>query len=301
MHLKSKANKHSTEIAAAPLKVSEVKRAIRVMFSRWMVVFGTIIILALIVLAVFAPLIAPCNPLEQNLPIGLQQPSSSHLLGTDVLGRDTLSRLIYGARISLIVGIVVVCIAGSIGMVLGLIAGYSGNLINNLIMRIMDAEMSIPALVLALVIGTALGGGLKNVMISLGIALVPIYCRLMCGQVLSIKEKDFITAVRAIGAKDSLIMFRHILPNSFPPLLVLITLNMGVAILAEAGLSFLGFGISPPTPAWGSMVSDGYKYLLTNPLLSIAPGIAIILVVLSFNLVGDGLRDALDPRLRGTL
>jgi ABC-type dipeptide/oligopeptide/nickel transport system permease subunit len=212
-----------------------------------------------------------------------------------------LSRVIYGTRISLLVGILVIGIASLIGMSMGIVAGYFSGWINNVIMRITDAMMSLPPLVLALAIASALGGGLKDVILSLGIAMVPGYCRLMCGQVLSIKEDDYITVARAMGASDTRIMLRHILPNAFPPLLVLLTLTVGSAILSEAGLSFLGIGVSAGTATWGSMVSDGYKYLFTNPLLSFAPGIAITLVVLSFNMVGDGLRDALDPRLRGTL
>lgn len=301
MKSESKVNDRYGEIAKAPPKVSEARRIIKVMFSRWLVVFGSVIILALIVAAIFAPLIAPYDPIQQDLSIALQQPSSEHLLGTDWLGRDVLSRIIYGTRISIMVGLIAVGIACIIGMSLGLVAGYFGRLTNNIIMRIIDAMMSLPPLVLALAISAALGGGLRNVMISLGIAMVPIYCRLMCGQVLTVKTNDYITAANVIGTNDFKMMLRHILPNSFPPLLVLITLNFGQAILAEAGLSFLGIGISPPTAAWGSMVSEGYKYLFNNPILSFAPGIAIVLVVLSFNMVGDGLRDALDPRLRGII
>jgi peptide/nickel transport system permease protein len=301
MQSESKVNDRYGEIATAPPKVSEARRIIKVMFSRWLVVFGAVIILALIVVAIFAPLIAPYDPIQQDLSIALQQPSSDHLLGTDWLGRDVLSRIIYGTRISIMVGVIAVGIACIIGMSLGLVAGYFGRWTNNIIMRIIDAMMSLPPLVLALAISSALGGGLRNVMISLGIAMVPIYCRLMCGQVLTVKTNDYITAANVIGTNDFKMMLRHILPNSFPPLLVLITLNLGQAILAEAGLSFLGIGISPPTAAWGSMVSEGYRYLFNNPILSFAPGIAIVLVVLSFNMVGDGLRDALDPRLRGII
>lgn len=287
--------------AGTTFQVSEARRIMRVMFSRWIVVFGMVIILIMILVAIFAPLISPYNPNKQSLETRLQQPSRDHFLGTDELGRDVLSRVIYGTRISLAVGVLVISIASLIGMSMGIVAGYFSSWINNLIMRITDAMMSLPPLVLALAIASALGGGLKDVILSLGIAMVPGYCRLMCGQVLSIKEDDYITGARALGAKDTRIMLRHILPNAFPPLLVLLTLTIGSAILSEAGLSFLGIGISPGTASWGSMVSDGYKYLFTNPLLSFAPGIAITLVVLSFNMVGDGLRDALDPRLRGTL
>jgi ABC-type dipeptide/oligopeptide/nickel transport system permease subunit len=195
----------------------------------------------------------------------------------------------------------VVCISSSIGILLGLLAGYLGSWVNNIIMRVIDAMMCLPPIVLALVLGSALGGGLKNIMISLGISLMPGYCRLMCGQALSIKQNDYITASRAMGANDGHIIFFHLLRNAFPPMLVLITIQMGTAILAEAGLSFLGLGISPPDPALGSMVSENYKYLRSNPILSFAPGIVVMLAVISFNMVGDGVRDALDPKLRGSI
>lgn len=301
MYSQVEANIHHRKSTGIPPKAGEARRIIRVMSSRGVVVFGAVVITILILMAIFAPLIAPYNPAKQNLQMVLQPLSSAHLLGTDWLGRDLLSRIIYGTRVSLAVGIGVVSIAGIIGMFLGLVAGYLGNWINTLIMRIMDAMLSLPPLVLALAIAAILGGGLTNIIISLGIAMVPGYCRLMCGQVLSIKESDYITAARVIGVKDIFIMLRHILPNAFPSLLVLITINIGTAILSEAMLSFLGIGVAPPTPAWGAMVSEGYKYLITSPVLSFAPGIAIMLVVLAFNMVGDGLRDALDPRLRGTV
>jgi peptide/nickel transport system permease protein len=168
-------------------------------------------------------------------------------------------------------------------------------------MRFIDALMTFPMILLALIFASLLGGGLKNVMIALGISLLPGYARIMCGQVLSVKETDYIIAEHALGARNLRVMLRHILPNCFPPMIVLITLQMGAAILAEAGLSFLGIGIEPPGAAWGAMVNDGYHYLITNPILSFAPGMAIMLVVFSFNMVGDGLRDALDPRLRGVI
>jgi peptide/nickel transport system permease protein len=290
-----------TSFKEAPPKTSEVLRIIKTMFRRKVVIIGAVVVFILILTAIFAAQLAPYNPIKQNLRIALQQPSSAHILGTDEIGRDILSRIIYGSRISLMVGFIVSSIACVFGTTLGLIAGYSNTVINNIIMRFIDALMAVPALVLALAIGTALGGGLKNVMISLGIALIPGYCRLVCAQVLSVKEIEYVTASRSLGANYARILLRHILPNAFPPILVLVTFNMGSAILAEAGLSFLGIGVSPPTATWGSMVSGGQQYLLTNPLLSLAPGIAIILVVVGINLVGDGLRDALDPRLRGII
>lgn len=244
---------------------------------------------------------APYDPYKISMSSSLAQPSAEHWLGTDKMGRDVLSRLIYGTQTSLLIGVVAVGVAVLIGMTVGLVTGYFGGWVDAIIMRCIDAQMAIPALVLALVFATVLGGGLANVMVSLGIAMVPAYCRLMRGQVLAVKQADYVLASRVVGANDLHIMLHSILPNCLSPMIVLITLNMGTAILSEAGLSFLGVGIAPPGAAWGSMVNDGYSYLLTNPLLSVAPGICILLVVLSFNMVGDGLRDALDPRLRGTL
>lgn len=278
---------------------SEVHRIVKVMFARKLVLAGVIIVVLMVVAAVFAPWIAPYNPYETNLKRALQPISPEHLLGTDALGRDLLSRLIFGSRTSLIVGIVSVAIAASLGMTLGMLAGFFGGKLNMVIMRLIDSLMAFPMILLALVVASILGGGLVNIMIAIGIALTSVYARLMCGQVLSIKELDFITATRAAGGKSLFIMVRHIFPNCFPPLIVLVTMQMGSAILAEAGLSYLGIGIAPPGAAWGAMVNDGYKYLLKMPMLSFAPGVAIMLVVFAFNMVGDGLRDALDPRLRG--
>jgi ABC-type dipeptide/oligopeptide/nickel transport system permease subunit len=201
----------------------------------------------------------------------------------------------------LIVGLIVVSLAAVIGMSLGLIAGFFSGWIHNVIMRFIDTLMSFPMILLALVIAALLGGGLKNVVIALTTGLVPVYARLMTGQVLTIKENDYILAEKSMGASNLRIMLKHLLPNCFPPLIVLITMMLGTTVLAEAGLSFLGVGIEPPTAAWGSMVNDGRDYLLTQPILSFAPGLAIMLTVFAFNMVGDGLRDALDPKLRGVL
>jgi ABC-type dipeptide/oligopeptide/nickel transport system permease subunit len=212
-----------------------------------------------------------------------------------------LSRIIYGSRTSLLVGIVAIFIAAAVGMLLGLIAGYFGGFTNTLIMRFIDALMTFPMILLALTIAAVLGGGLKNVVLALGVSLISPYARLMRGQAVSVKENDYVMAGRSIGASNIRIMLTYIAPNCFPPLIVLMTMMMGSAILAEAGLSFLGIGINPPGAAWGAMVSEGYRYLLTNPILSFAPGLAIMLIVFAFNMVGDGLRDALDPRLRGTI
>jgi peptide/nickel transport system permease protein len=270
-------------------------------FGRGVVIFGMVVLLALIIVAFFAPFFAPYDPYEPVLGQGLLGPSKTHLMGTDALGRDTLSRIIYGSRTSLMIGLIVVFAAAIIGVSLGLIAGYYGGWINTIIMRLIDSVMSFPMILLALVIAALLGGGIKNVIIALTVGLVPVYARLMCGQVITVKENDYIMAERAMGSNNLRIMIRHLVPNCFPPLIVLMTMMLGATILAEAGLSFLGIGVEAPIAAWGSMVSDGRDYLLRAPILSFAPGFTLMLAVFSFNMVGDGLRDALDPRLRGIL
>jgi peptide/nickel transport system permease protein len=291
----------TNDIAEVPPKVNETRRFFRVFMGRGVVIFGMVMVALFLITAIFASLIAPYDPYKRDLNNALAQPSREHMLGTDGLGRDTLSRVIFGTRTALMVGVIAVGIAAISGMTLGLLAGYFGGWVNTVIMRFIDALMSFPMLLLALVIAAVLGGGLRNVMIALGISMMSGYARLMCAQVLTIKQNEYVLAAHAVGGDNPRIMLRHILPNSFPPLIVLITMMMGMAILSEAGLSFLGIGIEAPTAAWGSMVSDGYQFLLTNPVLSFAPGIAIMLVVFGFNMVGDGLRDALDPRLRGAL
>jgi peptide/nickel transport system permease protein len=285
----------------APPKYNEWKRIIRVFYRRKLALIGLVIILLLIAMAIFAPLLAPYDPYETEITNKLAPPSSVHWLGTDSVGRDTLSRIIYASRTSLLVGIGAVGMSSVIGQLLGLIAAYYGGWVFNIIMRFIDALMSVPMLILALVIASVLGGGLRNVIIALGIGGISGHCRMMCAQVMTVKENDYVLAGQTIGVSDIRMMFRHLFPNAFPPLLVMMTIGLGATILAEAGLSFLGVGISPPEAAWGSMINDGYRYLLTNPLLSFAPGVALMLVVFGFNMMGDGLRDALDPRLRGAV
>jgi peptide/nickel transport system permease protein len=285
----------------APPRVNEWKRFRRVFFQRRIVIFGLAVIILLIFTAIFAAWVAPYDPYDQNMRGVLQQPNKAHLLGTDPLGRDTLSRLIYGTRTALAVGFITVSIAAFAGIFLGLIAGYFGGIVNMIIMRIMDLMISFPMMILALFIAALLGGGIQNIIIALGVGAVPGYARVMHGLTLSIRENDYVLAGRAMGSSSARAMFSHILPNALPPMIVLVTLQLGSIILAEAGLSYLGIGIKPPGAAWGAMVNEGYRYLMTNPWLSFAPGLAIMLVVFAFNLVGDGLRDALDPRLRGTL
>ena len=285
----------------APPRVNEWRRFSRVFLQRKLVIFGLVVLTVVIICAIFAPWLAPYNPYIGNLNESLAQPSWTHLLGTDIQGRDTLSRLIYGAQTALIVGFVTTTTAAIAGTALGLIAGYFSGITNMVIMRAMDALMGFPMLLLALLISAVLGSGLQNVIIALAVATLPGYARVMHGLTLSVRENDYVLAERAMGSGNMRIMVNHIFPNTLPPMIVLVTLQLGSIILAEAGLSFLGIGIRPPGAAWGSMVYDGYRFLLSNPVLSFAPGIAIMLVVFAFNMVGDGLRDALDPRLRGIL
>jgi ABC-type dipeptide/oligopeptide/nickel transport system permease subunit len=280
---------------------SEVRRILGVFFRRKVSVFGLVVIVAVIVMGIFAPLIAPYDPLESDLDLVTQNPSRDHLLGTDAVGRDVLSRIIFGTRTSLMVGLVALIVGAFIGQVLGLAAAYFGGRFESLVMRVIDAIMSIPPLLSAMVIAAVLGGGLLNLIIALAFSEIPVQARLMSAQVLTVKQNDYILASRARGASNLLIMLRHIVPNAYPPLLVAMTVDLGMLILAEAGLSFLGIGINPPTPSWGGMVSEGYKYIFDYPTLAIAPGVAIMLTVFAFSMVGDGLRDALDPRLRGVV
>jgi peptide/nickel transport system permease protein len=282
-------------------RYSELRRMISVFAGRPLPIIGLVIICLLILMAVFAPLIAPYSPNQMDIIHKLQQPSSEHWLGTDSLGRDTLSRIIYGSQSSLIVGISVMLISSVVGIVLGLLASYFGGWINLIIMRFMDALMAFPMLLLALLVAALLGSGMINVIIALGIGMLSAPCRMMAGVVLSVKQNDYILSARAMGMSHNRLMFQEILPNAFPPLLVLITVGLGAVILAEAGLSYLGIGVTPPTATWGGMVNDGYKFLMTNPVLAISPGIAIMLAVFGFNMLGDGLRDALDPKLRGVI
>ena len=288
------------DAVAAP-RVSEWKRFAKILFQRKFVIFGVFILACLVLVAIFAPLIAPFDPYQNVMSETLKSPSAQHWLGTDSLGRDVFSRLVFGARTALIVGFGTVIAASIIGVILGILAGFLGRLVNGVIMRIMDALMAFPMLVLALLLAAVLGGGIQNVIIALSVATLPGYTRLMCGETLRVKENEYIMAQRAIGSRSLRTMGRHVMPNAIQPIIVLVTTMLGNVVLAEAGLSFLGIGIKPPGAAWGSMAADGFLHLRTYPLISFAPSIAIMLVVFAFNMVGDGLRDALDPRLRGKL
>jgi len=258
---------------------------------------GGALLVCFLLAALLAPLLSPADPLAQNVVDGLRPPSTEYLLGTDKLRRDILSRVLYGARISLLVGAVVVAVAGTIGTLLGVAAGYWGGWIDEAIMRITDIFFAFPALILAMAIAGALGPSLRNALIAIVAVSWPVYARLMRGQVLALREREWILAARAVGVGEPSIVLRHLLPNTLAPLLVQTSFDMGAAIIAVAGLSFIGFGAQPPTPEWGAMVSEGRNYLATQWWLATMPALAILLVVGAFNLVGDGLRDALDPRL----
>jgi peptide/nickel transport system permease protein len=285
----------------SPPHYSEFRRVIRIFFGRKLAIVGLAFISLLILMAIFGPLIAPYDPNKMDLEHQLANPSLNHPLGTDSLGRDTLSRVIYGARTSLLIGVCAVGCAAIVGESMGLAAAHYGGWVYAIIMRLTDSLMSIPMMLNAFVIAAVLGGGVKNVIIALAVGGIAGQCRMMCGMAMIVKQNDYYTAGKSIGASNLRMILRHTFPNAFPPLLVMISMNMGMVIISEAALSFLGIGVVAPTVAWGSMINDGYKYLLTNPILSFAPGVAIMIVVFGFNMMGDGLRDSLDPRLRGTL
>jgi len=262
-------------------------------------VAGMIILAALILVAVGAPWIAPHDPYEMDLRGALQPPNSpGHILGTDDLGRDSLSRLIYGSRVSLTVGLIVVGIAGSVGITLGAISGYYGGLIDQIIMRLVDVLLAFPFLVLAIAVVAIVGPSLTNMMIVLGGVAWIEYARLVRGLVLSLREEDYVSAAHVIGVRNWQIIWRHILPNCLGVVVVQATFGVAISILAASALSFLGMGAQPPTAEWGAMLSASKKYLRQQPVMSIAPGMAIMITVLAINFVGDALRDALDPRLR---
>ncbi len=258
---------------------------------------GAAIIILLIVSAALAPVLAPYPPNQQDLSQGLSTPSAVHLLGQDKLGRDIFSRIIYGARVSLLVGLVTVGVSSFAGIIIGAVAGFFGGLLDELIMRLIDILLAFPGILLAIALMAILGPSLENVILALCLIGWVGYARLVRGEILSLKERDFITAARAMGAGDSRIIFKHILPNILSPIIVQITFGIAGTIVAEAGLSFLGLGVQPPTPSWGAMLNEGRQFLLLAPHMSVFPGLAIMLIVLSFNFVGDALRDIFDPKM----
>ena len=267
-------------------------------------IVGFVLVSTFITVALFAPLIAPYGPREQNLSL-LQGsccpgPSADHLFGVDALGRDLFSRVVYGARYSLLIGVVSTAVGLTIGTIIGAIAGFFGGWIDSVLMRAMDIMLSIPGLLLAIGIVAALGPGLVQIMIAVGVTQIPIFARLLRGSILGVKESDYVLAARSVGVKGRAILGAHILPNSLSPVIVQGTLALATAIIEVAGLGFLGLGPpDPSTPEWGTMLTDTTRYLQTAPFLALIPGAAIVISVLGFNLIGDGLRESLDPRFRG--
>jgi peptide/nickel transport system permease protein len=259
-------------------------------------IVSILFMLTTVVLALGAEFIAPYDPLAQDVRIRLADPSWSHPFGTDAIGRDVLSRMIYGTRVSLLAAVFTVVLSVTVGVSLGLMAGYRGGIVDELIMRGVDAIVAFPAIVLALAFITAFGASLRSVVVALAVVSIPLYARLMRAQVLAIKESDYVLAARSCGSSPIRIVMRHILPNVVAPIIVAATLGMSYAILAEASLSFLGAGVQPPTPTWGGMLNDAARYIHTNAFMTVFPGAAIFALVLSLNYLGDTLQDVLDPR-----
>ncbi len=279
-------------------KRSQTQEIVRRFLRNRQAVAGLIMLTILVFCAVFAPVIAPYDPIKQDLRNRLDPPSWEHIMGTDELGRDIFSRILYGARISLTVGLIAVSLSCVAGCLLGVIAGYYGGVLDNIIMRCADVLMAIPSILLNIAIVAALGTGLQNVMIAIGISSIPGYCRIMRASILSLRDQEFVEASRAAGAGGVYIITHHILPNCLAPLIVQATLRTGSAILSCASMSFIGLGIVPPTPEWGAMLSSGREFLRDAPHLTTFPGVAIMFAVFAMNLMGDGLRDALDPKLK---
>ena len=281
---------------AVARELSPARRALLRLMRRRGAMLGLAIVMIFVLIALFAPLIAPQDPLQTSWSAVRKAPSAQYLFGTDEIGRDVLSRVIWGARASLLAGLVSVSIAMALGVPIGLLAGYMGGWVDGTISRFTDAMLAVPFLILAIALAAFLGPSLTNAMIAIGVSATPIFIRLTRGQVLSVKVEDFVEAARAVGNPHWRIALRHILPNILPPLIVQATLAIASAIIAEASLSFLGLGQQPPAPSWGSMLNTAKNYVDNAPWMAVWPGVSIFLLVLSFNLLGDGLCDALDPR-----
>jgi peptide/nickel transport system permease protein len=265
--------------------------------------FGLAVVVIVLLAATFAPLVSPFDPLEQDINQRLKEPGwrnpagQAHPLGTDHLGRDILARVIFGSRIALVVGLSAVLISGVLGMMIGLVAGYFGGKVDDFFMRLADVQLAFPFILLAIAVIGVLGPSLRNIIIVIGVSSWVVYARVVRGEVLSIREREFVQAAIALGSRDGRVLLRHVLPNAFTPWLVVATLDMARVIVIESALSFLGLGVQPPTPTWGGMLADGRVYLSTAWWLATFPGLAILVTVLGINLLGDGLRDTLDPRL----
>ncbi len=273
------------------------------LFRRRTALFGLVVVAAVAVAALFAPLLAPFDPLEQNIGQRLEPPGwrdssgKVHPLGTDQLGRDILARVIHGSRVALVVGLAAVAISGLVGLAVGLVSGYVGGRVDDLFMRLADIQLAFPFILLAIAVIGVLGPSLRNIIIVIGVSSWVVYARVVRSEVLSIREREFVQAAIALGSNDGRVLVRHVLPSAFTPWLVVATLDMARVIVIESALSFLGLGVQPPTPTWGGMLADGRVYLSTAWWLATFPGVAILVTVLGINLLGDGLRDTLDPRL----
>jgi len=281
-----------------PSLISQRKRAWRTFSRNRSALVGLVLIVLIVLVAIFAPLLAPHNPIEQSTINRLKPPYGTYYLGRDDYGRDILSRIIYGTRVALTVGVLSVLLGGAIGTAIGTVAAFFGGKVDALLMRIVDILLSFPDLITGLLVAAVLGSGQRNLILAIGLTIAPRFARIAYGPTLALKEKEFVEAARALGQRDFAILRKHILPNIGGELLVLGSLWTASAIRLEASLSFVGLGIQPPTPTWGQMIRDGTRYLSEFPLFSIAPGIALLVTVFAFNLVGDGLRDVLDPRSR---
>jgi peptide/nickel transport system permease protein len=290
----------------APIPVEERQWLVtaRRLARRRTALFGLAVVLVVLLGALCAPLITPFDPLEQDINQRLKEPGWQsaggrvHVLGTDHLGRDILARIIYGSRVALVVGLSAVMISGVLGMAIGLVTGYFGGRVDDLFMRLADIQLAFPFILLAIAVIGVLGPSLGNIIIVIGVSSWVVYARVVRGEVLSIREREFVQAAIALGSRDGRIVIRHVLPNAFTPWLVVATLDMARVIVIESALSFLGLGVQPPTPTWGGMLADGRVYLSTAWWLATFPGLAILLTVLGIQLLGDGLRDTLDPRLK---
>ncbi len=292
------ANATETDVADTVSRESPRQRALRRLVDRKSAVLGLVIIVALVLAAVLAPWITTFDPTKQSYTMLRKAPSALNWFGTDESGRDVFTRVVYGARASLLAGVVSIVIAVAIGVPVGLLAAYRGGFVDTLVSRITDAMLACPFLILAIAFAAFLGPSLTNAMIAIGLTAAPLFVRLTRGQVMAAKVEDYVEAARAVGNPAYRIAFRHILPNILPALIVQATLSIATAIIAEASLSFLGLGQQPPAPSWGSMLNTAQRFLTQAPWMAIYPGLAIFLTVLSFNLLGDGLRDALDPKER---
>lgn len=287
--------------AAAPVPKTNLRshKVLRRFFSNKLAVVGLVLVVLLVAMAVFAPQLAPFDPSSQNLRARRAPPNAEHLLGADSLGRDIFSRILYGARVSLTISVLAVGFGMTVGSFLGMVAGFRGGLLDTVIMRIMDMLLAFPYLLLAILIVSVLGPGVPNTILAIGIWTTPAFARVARGTVAGMRDRDFIQAARSLGARDPRILTRHLLPNTVATLVVYGALNLAYAVLMESALSFLGLGVQPPTASWGGMIATGRDFITTAPHIITIPGIFIAVTVLAFNLLGDGLRDALDPRMSG--